>query len=79
MEELSFTDVVLTPAVAERWQREILKAVGDMRATGVETKPGTETLTSLDDGRLRMTADLAPGFSVVLHAEPGDWHRVSKN
>lgn len=54
-------------------------AIRDLRAAGISTAPGTETIEALPDGRLRLTAVLACGVSIISHAEPHEWQRVSDN
>lgn len=77
--ELSFSDVAITPAAADRWQQQVLNTIDDLNAAGVSTAPGTETLEALPDGRLRMTAVLACGVSIISHAEPHEWQCVTNN
>lgn len=79
MIELSFSDVSLTQAVVDRWQEQVRSTVAQLRHAGITSQPGPETLHELDNGSLRMTAEYAPGFSIVMTAEPGEWLRVSTN
>lgn len=79
MIEIDFDDVSLSPATLARWQHECSTAIATLRAAGVDVAHTTETAYVLDDGRLRLILDLGQSFSVTVHADPGEWRRVSEN
>lgn len=79
MTPISFDNVALTPAVVTRWQQETEHAIAQCRSAGITTRPGSESLHVLDNGRLQLTTDAAPGCVIVLYAEPGEWSRIDSN
>lgn len=79
MIKIPLSEVHLSLEVAQRWVTEVQHASEMMRAAGIECEGRDESLYDLGDGRLRLICEAAPGFSIILDAQPGEWMRVTDN
>ena len=79
MNEIGLEEFQISGECARRWLQEATESIEKLRRMKrPDAKPfAPDSAYVLDDGRLRMSSFVAPGFTIHLHAECHDWRRVT--
>lgn len=73
MREISPENLTLSAALLSRWQRETQSWLFTMRSLKIDVSRARDSYRVLDDGRLQLIVEPGTPFSLILHADPGEW------